>query len=302
MPKVSINTCTFNRAHLIGETIKSVLNQSFQDFEYIIVDDGSTDNTEALVNSFNDHRIHFFTHPRTNGQLSKLRNFGHSKSAGEYIAYIDSDDIWEPEKLEIQILALENDKQVDFSYTNAVIFAENKILKNKIYDRRGSFKGNIFPQLLKNETVIYHTTLLIRRKVLDILGPIDESFHLGDHDFVMHMSKHFNASVTDKSLAKIRKHDQNYTRSLSFSLLIYINHHRTLQKLFDAQLITKSEFRQAIAKTSYDFAKQLNSSKDYRSIKQYLLKSIKTEPWRLKASILLVLVSLKSKFSVFTMW
>src|SRR5262245_47952240 len=98
MPRVSVVTCTYNRAHLIGETIRSVLAQSFQDFEYIIVDDGSDDRTEDVVRSIPDKRIHYFYLPHS-GRLSTLRNLSHSKCAGEFIAYVDSDDIWDPHKL-----------------------------------------------------------------------------------------------------------------------------------------------------------------------------------------------------------
>jgi cellulose synthase/poly-beta-1,6-N-acetylglucosamine synthase-like glycosyltransferase len=293
MPKVSVNTCTYNRAHLIGQTIKSVLNQSFQDFEYIIVDDGSTDNTEEVVNSFKDNRIQFFAHPRTQGQLSKLRNFGHSKSVGEYIAYIDSDDLWEKDKLENQIMALESNSQIGFSYTDIKIFRENTILKESIYHKTGVFSGSVFSEMLKNKIVICHTTLVIRRSSLEIIGPMDESFHSGDHDVVFHLSRLFNAHVIYRPLVLVRKHNQNSTGSHSLSLRLLNEHHRTLQKLMDGKLITKIEFRKAIACTSYDFARQLISSKDYRSIKKYLIKCLLIQPWHWKALAYWIITSSK---------
>src|SRR5687768_7324152 len=97
-PLVSVVTCTYNRGHLIGETIRSVLAQTWQNFEYIIVDDGSTDNTLLVVESFHDARIRYIPHERTGGHLSRLRNVAHNQCKGDFIAYVDSDDLWEPDK------------------------------------------------------------------------------------------------------------------------------------------------------------------------------------------------------------
>ena len=102
MAAVSVIITTYNRAHLVGKAIKSVLNQTFQDFELIVVDDGSTDNTEEVINSFNDTRIRYIRHKINKGG-NAARNTGLRNSKGEYIAFLDSDDEWLPEKLERQL-------------------------------------------------------------------------------------------------------------------------------------------------------------------------------------------------------
>ena len=88
---VSVIIPTYNRAHLVGRAIRSVLNQTYQDFEIIVVDDCSTDNTEEIVKGFNDHRIRYMRHDRNRGG-SAARNTGIKASQGKYIAFLDSDD------------------------------------------------------------------------------------------------------------------------------------------------------------------------------------------------------------------
>ena len=103
-PTVSIIIPTYNRAHLIGRAIQSVLNQTYQNFEIIVVDDGSTDNTEEMIKEFQKHdkRIKYIRHEKNRGGAA-ARNTGIKVARGEYIAFQDSDDEWLPEKLEKQM-------------------------------------------------------------------------------------------------------------------------------------------------------------------------------------------------------
>jgi len=102
-PTVSVIIPTYNRAHLVGRSIQSVINQTYQDFEIIVVDDGSTDNTEDIIKEFQkkDKRIKHIKHNKNKGG-SAARNTGIRAARGEYIAFLDSDDEWMPTKLEKQ--------------------------------------------------------------------------------------------------------------------------------------------------------------------------------------------------------
>ena len=102
MPQVSVIIPTYNRAHLLSRAIKSVLNQTFQDFEIIIVDDASTDDTDKLVVSFHDSRVRYIQHEKNHGG-GAVRNSAIKQAQGDYIAFLDSDDEWLPEKLEKQM-------------------------------------------------------------------------------------------------------------------------------------------------------------------------------------------------------
>ena len=120
MPKISVLMSAFNAEKYIGETIDSVLGQSFIDFEFIIINDGSTDQTEVIIKKYNDERIRYFY--QENSGLSKALNFGLKISEGDYIARIDADDLCYRNRLEIQLEFMENnpDYVVCGSYTDVI--------------------------------------------------------------------------------------------------------------------------------------------------------------------------------------
>ncbi len=117
-PTISIIIPSYNRAHLIGETLASVAAQTFQDYEIIVVDDGSKDNTPEIMQQWcqRDSRIRYVQQP--NGGVSAARNTGIRLAQGEFIAFLDSDDLWRPWKLELQINLLRSLPQVGMLWTN----------------------------------------------------------------------------------------------------------------------------------------------------------------------------------------
>ena len=297
MALVSVVTCTYNRAHLIGETIRSVLQQTLQDFEYIIIDDGSSDNTEDVVRAFNDFRISYFKHDRTGGHLSRLRNFAHTKCHGEFIAYIDSDDIWATDKLTLQIKALQENPASGFSFTDIVIFNKAGTIRSSIYNKSGFFIGSVFDLMLNNKLIICHTTLVLKRACLETTGPMDETMHSGDHDLVFFLSRLFDACVFYQPLVHVRKHDQNSTSSNELSLRLLKEHHRTLQKLLDKELISNKEYSNAMASTSYSFGIQALAAGAPKAATNYFVTCLKITPWNLKAWVRLLFALPKQVFS-----
>jgi glycosyltransferase involved in cell wall biosynthesis len=118
MPQVSVVIPTYNRAHIIARAIRSVLNQTYQDFEIIIIDDGSTDNTVDVVDSFHDMRI-LYTKQMPNQGVSAARNAGVRMASGKYIAFQDSDDESHPDRLEEQVRILDStDCFIDIVYSD----------------------------------------------------------------------------------------------------------------------------------------------------------------------------------------
>ena len=112
LPLVSIIMPTYNRAGFISETIQSVIDQNWQNWELIIIDDGSDDNTSQVVSNFTDPRIKYNTCIHTG--IDYCRNIGLQKSTGELIAFIDSDDLWSPLKLEAQVNILSGYPEAGF--------------------------------------------------------------------------------------------------------------------------------------------------------------------------------------------
>ncbi|MCX6716961.1 MAG: glycosyltransferase family 2 protein [Candidatus Taylorbacteria bacterium] len=177
MAKVSIITPTYNRAGLIGDAIKSVLKQSYKDWELIIIDDGSTDKTEEAVHPYlTDPQITYIKNESNLG-ISKNRNKGISLSKGVYIAMIDSDDVWlDSEKLSKQVNFLDNNREFGIVGTQITgIDKDGKILKlfpaYEVEDKK--IRQKI---LLRNQFA--QSSILIRRSILDKTGMYNESYRV----------------------------------------------------------------------------------------------------------------------------
>lgn len=132
MPKVSVILSTYNREKYLTECIESVLNQTFTDFEFIIVDDASTDDSRKVIGSFQDERI-IVKYEEKNRNIAYASNVALSLTSGEYIAKIDSDDVWEADKLEKQVKYMENHQNCGACFTRVNIIDENSNIDNDTY-------------------------------------------------------------------------------------------------------------------------------------------------------------------------
>lgn len=160
--KVSVITASYNAARFIGETIESVLNQTYKDLELIIVDDCSTDNTEEIVNKYieKDSRVKFYRLDKNSG-AAVVRNTALEKATGRFMAFLDSDDLWDKEKLEKQIKFMK-DNNYGFSFTSYRLMKEDGKLTDKEVIVPKSIKYN---QLLKN-TIIGCLTVVVDKEII----------------------------------------------------------------------------------------------------------------------------------------
>lgn len=146
MPKVSVIIPTYNRSGLVKEAIGSVLAQTEPDLEVIVVDDGSTDDTRAVVETIPDERVNYFR--KDNGGSASARNLGLSKSKGEYVAFLDSDDLWPENYLEIMVSHLENNIDFGAAYSPiTVVYSDGR--KVRSYKRPEGKSGQITLDLFK---------------------------------------------------------------------------------------------------------------------------------------------------------
>ena len=190
-PIVSIILPTYNRAHIIEKSIRSVLQQTFTNFELIIVDDGSTDNTEEVVKSIDDDRIKYIKYPENKG-ANVARNLGISLAQGVYIGFQDSDDEWYIDKLEKQVRLMKSSLPI----IGVVYSAYMRDEKNeKIYiptDDIIKLDGNILEELLTHNFVDT-PTMLIRKECFDKIGDFDESLpRFQDWEMAIRLAEHYH--------------------------------------------------------------------------------------------------------------
>jgi glycosyltransferase involved in cell wall biosynthesis len=203
---------TFNRAGLIVQSAQSVIDQSFRDWELLIVDDGSTDDTAERIEALGDSRIVLLRQPRI-GNSARLRNLGVAAARGNYVAFLDSDDLWVPSKLEIQLRALTGKPGAWCYAGHALIDAEG----NRMPLRSGRFApvaGRIARQLLTDETGASIITWLVPRALLVRVGGFDESLRMSeDLDLVLRLAQAADAVAVPDTLAFAREHPGRKTKS-----------------------------------------------------------------------------------------
>jgi len=171
MPDVSVIIPTYNRAKLLGRAVHSVLSQTFADFELIIVDDCSTDNTEEMIRGLTDKRIKFIRHEENRGAPA-ARNTGIKNARGAFIAFLDSDDEWSPQKLEKQIeLFLHSSPSTGVVYAKCQVINE---IRNEIIVWDFNLRGNLYHNFLK-EPFLDFITPLIKRECFNKIGLMDEN-------------------------------------------------------------------------------------------------------------------------------
>ncbi len=169
IPLVSVVIPTYNRADPLMEAVESVLKQTFQDWELIVVDDGSSDSTGARVSGLSDDRVRWLRQ-RHRG-VSSARNRGVAAARGTWIAFLDSDDLWKPRKLERQLEALEQEGIFRLCHTDEIwIRNGQRVNQKRIHQKRG---GWIYEDCLRL-CVVSPSSILLHRDVLEEFGGFDE--------------------------------------------------------------------------------------------------------------------------------
>jgi Predicted glycosyltransferases len=226
MNKVSVIIPTYNRAELICEAINSVLTQTYNDFELIVVDDGSTDNTSDLLAGY-ANRIKYIK--QDNAGVSAARNAGISLSKGEYIAFLDSDDMWLTEKLEKSMKFLEKGN-FDWICTSRFRINEKKEKierkiepKSGIYDDTSKITNLEIGLYNLNYVLAVTSSLVIKRKCFDICGLFDEKLKIcEDLDLLLRFKEAgLVGGYLDEPLIDKRSYDTSLSRNKPFKNLEY---------------------------------------------------------------------------------
>ncbi|MBE9214268.1 glycosyltransferase [Plectonema cf. radiosum LEGE 06105] len=208
---ISVIVPVFNGEKTVEETIKSILNQTFSNIEIIVINDGSTDRTLEIVEKILDSRIKIFSYP--NGGLSVSRNRGISQAKGEYISFIDADDLWTADKLELQWQALQSNPQaaVAYSWTD-YIDESSKFIKS---GRRIKVNGDAFSKLLVTNFLENGSNPLIRQQALEKVGGFDESLAAAeDKDMWLRLAVNYDFVCVEKPQILYRTSNNSMSTNL----------------------------------------------------------------------------------------
>jgi len=210
-PTVSVIIPAYNAAPWIAETIDSVLNQTFQDFEIIVVDDGSTDGTTEIVKKYKSQVQYLY---KKNGGVGSARNAGIRAARGRYIACVDADDLWLPEKLEVQTQLLQKEPSLAWVYSDGLIFENNSNQNLHLFSQSASMiSGDVLRPLLLQDFIPCPTPV-VRRDIFENVGFFEEDISLqsvADWDMWLRISAKYPVGFIDKPLVKYRRHSTSMT-------------------------------------------------------------------------------------------
>ena len=280
-PKVTVILTSYNHAKYLREAIDSVLNQTYSDFELIIWDDASTDESWEIINSYSDPRIQAFRN-ETNKRGGNIRRALTQGVQGEYIAIHHSDDIWEPQKLEKQTAFLDQNPQIGAVFTNALIINED----GKLFREKSHFYYDVFkqPNRPRHEwlwhffyyyNALCHPSLLIRRQCYEDCGSYRSGFAVvPDLDMWVRLCMKYEIYVMPEKLVRFRVRDN--------------------------ELNTSGDRPETRARWQFEFLQILGNYRDIRSSEQFVKifpsaqRFIKPEGFDLEFALAMVALEFKS--------
>jgi len=205
-PRVSVVIPAYNAAATLSETLASVFAQTFTDYEVVVVDDGSTDSTREVLARYHD-RVRVLS-KMNEGKPASTRNLGVRNARGDYVAFLDADDRWRPEKLELQVAVLDQNPAVGLVYTGAVVIdAEGRELKVRSCSPEA--RGRI-DRLLSVRNVMVGSSVVARRRAIEEAGGFDENLtSIENWDLWVRIARRWSVEFVDQPLTLYRVHAGN---------------------------------------------------------------------------------------------
>ncbi|MBP7088336.1 MAG: glycosyltransferase [Candidatus Omnitrophica bacterium] len=244
-PLISVVVATHNHAHFLPECLNSIKTQTYGNYELIVVDNGSTDNTKEVVESLSWNRLHYYYQSDT-GSVAGPRNTAIKLAQGKYIAFLDSDDLWYQEKLQEVAKVLKDDPEIDILSHNLIQRKNGKI--GPIM-REGPVKKDMFKHLLTINCLAGSAAVVKRDILLEING-FDENkdfVHVEDYETWLRIAyRHGKFFFIDKVLGEYRVHDSNLSHDFKRALLNEINVVNKHLKNFKSRIPFHKEFIRSI--------------------------------------------------------
>jgi len=213
-PKISVIIPTFNRPKLLKRSIQSVLEQSFQDFEIIVIDDGLEKRADVVIREINDNRIIYIKHEENKG-ASRSRNDGIKIAKGEYTTFLDDDDEYYPKKLEKQLQIIkENFDDIDFVFCLADVYLQQS--GELIYAQKFNLSEGIhsfFEDALSMNIAVATPSIFCKKEKIVEIGGFDVNFpNAEDRDLIIRLSKNSRGYFLNETLVKVNFFDEKENR------------------------------------------------------------------------------------------
>ncbi len=273
MPKVSVIIPAYNAMSYLPETLESVLQQTFTDLEILIVNDGSSDNIVEWASSLTDPRIKLIS--QSNQGVSIARNTALSNAKGEYIAFLDADDLWEQTKLEKQVQFLDNHPTVGLVATWMILTDENN---NPLSEVKIDFKqGNIRKEIIEISLIPCGSIPMVRRVCFDEVGLFDSTLRFGeDWEMWTRIAANYDFGLIKELLVYYRQHSKNSSKN---SQEILPDFDRLIEKMFSS---ASAELLPIKAKTygrmNLYIAWKSLENKDFPGANNFCNRAIKSYP------------------------
>ena len=216
-PKVSIIIPTYNQSQYLEEAIESALNQTYKNIEIIIVDDGSTDNTPEVIKSFDNKIIYI---QQKNKGASSARNTGIKKANGEYIAFLDADDMWLKNKLENQIKFIQNNPEIGLLGTGCYQMIDmSKMIHKKIFPA----KNEILQKDLIKYNPFIQSSVMIKKDVFNSIGLYDEKFKESeDYDLWLRIAQKYKVANLEQALVTKKYYAEGLSKDKDNKQLYFV--------------------------------------------------------------------------------
>ncbi len=211
-PIISVVITAYNGEKFIKEAVDSVLNQTFNDYEIIVVDDGSSDKTQSILKEYKNKIRYFY---QNNAGTASARNCGIREAKGEYIAFLDQDDIYLPNKIEKCLDYFRLHKECGLVYSDMFVADQDgKAIYNWLTTKKYFSEGYIYENLLR-ECFFCPSAAVIRRDILVAVGGFDKEIRgTEDYDLWLRIARHHKIGLVKEPLVKWRSHDSNTSRNM----------------------------------------------------------------------------------------
>jgi len=229
-PVVSVVLPTYNRLPLLRLAIASVVGQTFGDWELIVADDGSTDDTRGYLETIDDPRVRSLSMEHR-GDLTSARSAGLKHARGKWVAFLDSDDLWLPGKLALQLHRLAAQPECRWSYTGYSLIDTDGVSLPERSDRLPRpVSGDILEPLLRLKASTPVQTMLVQRSLIDEIGGFDETIPIhSDYDFALRLAARSEVLALPDILTLVREHPDRTTSRLRLAEL-YADQGRVFRK------------------------------------------------------------------------